>query len=69
MALNKPALKEAIAALLTDMMEREEASIEEFATRLSDAVDAYVKTATINYISGLVAGPYPVTGAFTGNLT
>lgn len=69
MALDKTALKTTIAALMNDMMQREESSIEEFAQRLSDAVDGYVKGAKINYTSGLVAGTTPVTGIFTGTLS
>lgn len=68
MALNKEALKQNIVAILTDMMEREESSIEEFATRLSDSVDTFVKTATIKYTSGLTAPNGAVTGTFNGNL-
>lgn len=68
MALNKADLKNNIVAILTDMMEREESSIEEFATRLSDSVDVYVRTATIKYTSGLVAPNGAVTGTFNGNL-
>lgn len=68
MALNKADLKNNIIGILTDMMEREESSIEEFATRLSDSVDVYVKTATIKYTSGLTAPNGAVTGTFNGNL-
>lgn len=47
MALNKAALKTGIVALMTDMMTKEENSIEEFAERLSDLVDVYIKQATV----------------------
>ena len=40
MALNKADLKNNIIAIMQDMMEREETSIEEFAERLSSVVDA-----------------------------
>lgn len=69
MALNKTILKDKIVTIMTDMLTREENSIEEFATRLSDAVDDYVKGAKINYITGLVAGSNPVTGIFNGTLS
>lgn len=68
MALNKADLKTKIAAIMTDMMERENTSIDEFAIRLSNAIDAYVKEATVVYTSGLIAPNGPVTGTFNGNL-
>ena len=36
---------------------------------IADAIDAYIKTATINYLSGLVSPSGPVTGAFVGTLS
>jgi hypothetical protein len=68
MALNKADLKTKIEAIMTDMMEREDTSIDEFATRLSNAIDAYVKEATVVYSSGLIAPNGAVTGTFNGNL-
>lgn len=70
MALNKAQLKIDIKDLLTDMLTREENSIEEFATRLSDKIDVYVKTATVKYTGGLIApnNGGAVTGTFNGNL-
>lgn len=69
MALNKTELKDDIVTLLTDMMTRETDSVEEYATRLADAIDKYVKSAKINYTTGLVAGSNPVTGVFNGQLS
>lgn len=70
MALDKPALKQGIVEILNDMMTRDSNSIEEFAERLSDKIDVYVRGAEIVYTSGLVAPPSggPVTGEFVGNL-
>lgn len=68
MALNKADLKTKIAAIMTDMMERENTSIDEFATRLSNAIDIYVKEATVVYTNGLIAPSGAVTGTFNGNL-
>lgn len=68
MPLNKTALKNEIKQIMTDMREREDVSDDEFANRLSTAIDDYVKTATIMYTTGLVAPTGPVTGVFTGNL-
>ncbi len=45
--LDKNKLKGDIRSLLLLMMQREESSVDEFATRLSDAIDGYVKTATV----------------------
>lgn len=66
--LDKDGLKTAILDLLTDMEERTEDAKEEFATRLSDAIDTYVKTAIIKYDNGLVAPNGAVTGTFNGEL-
>ena len=69
MSLDKGALKADIVQLLTDMMTREESSIEEFAERLSTAVDSYTKGANIVYTSGLTSATGgAVTGTFNGNL-
>jgi hypothetical protein len=67
MALNKTALKEGIVFLHTDMSEREENSIEEYATRLSDLIDAFVKSGSVKSgisVTGTVAGS-SVTGTTT----
>lgn len=70
MAMNIDTLKGKIADLLTDMLERDNTSIDEFATRLATAVVEEVQAADIIYMSGLVApsGGGPVTGIFEGNL-
>lgn len=69
MALNKTALKTDIVGIMTDMLQRENTSIEEFATRLSDAIDDYVKEADIIYTTGLTSATGGVvTGTFEGNL-
>lgn len=69
MALNKIHLKTNIIGIMTDMLQRENTSIEEFATRLSDAIDDYVKDADIIYTTGLTSATGGVvTGTFEGNL-
>lgn len=65
MALNKTALKNEIKSLLDDMKTREQDSTEEFATRLSNAIDDYVKDLEIGYTTGLIAPSGAVTGTFT----
>lgn len=68
MALNKEDLKNNIIQIMADMRKRTEIADEEYATRLSDAIDSYVKAATIVYTTGLTAPNGPVTGTFEGNL-
>lgn len=68
MALNKTKLKNDIIEIMKEMRTRTENSDEEYATRLSDAIDSYVKSATIAYTDGLVAPNGPVTGMFNGKL-
>lgn len=68
LATAKEQAKTNIKQILEDMMEREETSIEEFAERLTDVMEEWLKNASIKYISGLVAGSNPVTGTFTGKL-
>lgn len=68
--LNKPQLKTGIKNLMTEMRTRTENADEEFAGRLADLIDEYVKSATIVYTSGLIAPSNggPVTGVFEGSL-
>lgn len=68
MALNKEELKNNIIQIMADMRKRTENADEEYAERLSDAIDSYVKAATIVYTAGLTAPNGPVTGTFEGNL-
>lgn len=68
MALNKTQLKNDIVAIMVEMRTRTENADEEFADRLSTAIDDYVKEATIVYKRGLTAPQGPVTGKFEGNL-
>jgi hypothetical protein len=68
MGLDKTNLKNDIVSIMSDMMQRENTSIDEFATRLSDAIDSYVKQASVVYTSGLVAPNGNVVGNFNGRL-
>ncbi len=68
MALDKSKLKNDISSIMTEMLKREENSVEEFASRLANAIDAYVKDAEIVYIAGLTASSFPVVGTFEGSL-
>ena len=72
MALNKPALQATIKALMLDMKTKEIASFDEFAQRLADAIDVYVKTGTITtVVTGVCAtpvGPGTISGSGTGTI-
>ncbi len=62
MALDKIALKNGILALITDMRTRENNADEEYATRLSNLIDDFVKTGTVN--AGI---PVSTTGTATSH--
>ena len=70
MSLNseKQTAKNQVKQILEDMLEREETSTEEFANRLIDAMEEWLKKATIIYTSGLIAPNGAVTGTFNGKL-
>lgn len=62
MALDKTSLKNGIQTLLTDMRSRDEDADDEFAERLSDLIDAFVKSGDGVYQAGtLTAGVNVVT--------
>jgi len=67
MALDKPALKTAIINLLTDMLTREENSIDEYAGRLADAIEAFVKTGNVEI--GITVNTTGTATAQTGKTT
>lgn len=71
MALDKNGLKSDIKTLLQDMLTREDNSMEEFATRLSEMIDVYVKTGTVTVSAGIIvtAGGYPGATTSTGTGT
>ncbi len=64
MALNKVQLATEIKSILEDMETRTEDAKLEFATRLADAIDGYVKQMQITYTAGLATSTGPVTGVF-----
>jgi hypothetical protein len=68
MALNKTALKTTIVSLLTEMLLKEETSIEEFAARLSDAIDAFVKTGLVSVAVSTTGTATAQTGTGTGTI-
>lgn len=68
MALNKPQLKSTIISLLTDMLEKEENSIEEFAARLTDAVETFVKSGTVTVTVTTTGSATTQSGTGTGSI-
>lgn len=73
MPLNKPLLKNEIKTLLQDMMQREESSFDEFAGKLADAIDVFVKSGTVTtVVTGTCATPAgagTIAGTGTGSVT
>lgn len=69
MGLNKSGLKTTIIALLTEMLAKEENSIEEFATRLSDAVDVFVKSGTVTVAVTTTGNATTQSGTGTGTIS
>ncbi|WP_395974281.1 hypothetical protein [Chryseobacterium cucumeris] len=64
----KQEAKNKVKEIMEDMLTRENNSTEEFANRLIDIMEEWLKAATINYISGLTAPNGAVTGVFNGKL-
>ena len=71
MALNKEQLKEGIIRLQQDMLTKTDASIEEYAERLSSLIVALVKSGEVTVKSGipLQAGTYTGVTTSTGTGT
>jgi hypothetical protein len=69
MALDKPGLKATIKALMTEMLEKEENSIDEFAERLSTAIDTYVKTGLVTVTVTTTGSATAQSGGGTGSIT
>lgn len=65
MPLNKVGLQ----AQLTQIMKKKGNTEESFAADLADAIDAYVKTATVNTTVAVVVGGVAGTGTGVGGLT
>ncbi|WP_281233511.1 hypothetical protein [Flavobacterium gelatinilyticum] len=69
MALNKQELNNNLKDLLTDMLTKEENSIEEFASRMSDAVEKFVKSGTVNVTVQTTGTASSQSGTGTGSIT
>lgn len=69
MALQRAPLKQGIVQLMKDMMEREEPSYDEFADRLSDLIEQYVKTGTVTVAQGIPVSTTGTAAAQTGVTT
>ncbi|UPK68133.1 hypothetical protein [Chitinophaga filiformis] len=73
MPLNKNALEQSIKSAFKNMKDGngdEEQALNTLCSKLAEAVDAFVKTAQINYVTGLgTPSGGPVSGTFQGNLS
>jgi hypothetical protein len=69
MALNKIGLKQSIKDLLTQMEHKNEDSKDFFAGKLADAIDVYVKSATIIIAAGVPVATTGTAVAQTGVTT
>ncbi|MDD2965539.1 MAG: hypothetical protein PHU33_16470 [Bacteroidales bacterium] len=70
--MDKNILKSSIKQAFLDQRNKTdnpEAAIDDLAGKIADAVDVFIKGLVISYTSGLVAGPYPVTGTFNYSLS
>ncbi len=69
MALDKATLKSTIEAILSDMEDRNTDAKSEFAERLSDAIDIFVKSGEVNVIVSTTGTASAQTGTGTGNVS
>lgn len=67
MALDKATLKTAIKGIITDMRTREQNADDEFADRLANAIDAFVKTGQVP--AGVPFNGSSSVGAVSGTTT
>lgn len=67
MALDKGTLKTTFVAIMTDMLTREETSIDEYAERWSDAIDVFVRSGKVN--AGITVSTTGTAFAHTGATT
>lgn len=66
MALDKEALKNKLVQIFSQP--DTQSNVQEVAEQIANAIDEYVKEATIVYTSGLTAPNGAVAGTFNGNL-
>jgi hypothetical protein len=70
--LDKNKLKKSIESAFVEAKgktDNPEAAIEALSGQIADAIEVFVKSLQITYNSGLIAGPYPVSGTFTYTLS
>ncbi|TAN18835.1 MAG: hypothetical protein EPN37_04545 [Chitinophagaceae bacterium] len=70
--LDKATLKASLKQAFVDQENKTtnlDAVLDDLCTKISAAIDMYVKGAQINYTTGLTAPNGPVTGTFGGNLS
>jgi hypothetical protein len=69
MSLQKEALAQGIIALQKDMMKKTDPAIEEYANRLADLIDTFVKTGTVTVATGILVSTTGSATAQTGSTT
>ena len=69
MPLNKPKLENSIQILLQDMMTKESDSIQEFAQRLANSIDEFIRSASVVVPAGIPVSTAGTAVAQTGATT
>ncbi len=69
MSLNTNKLKQDIKGLLTDMMSKENNSVDEFAKRLSGTIENYIKSGTVVVDAGIPVATTGSASSQTGKTT
>lgn len=69
MALAKPILKQGLKQLAEDMLTREQNSTDEWATRMADLIEAFVKSGTVTVAVGIAVSTTGTAVAQTGATT
>lgn len=65
MALDKEKLKQDIISLQKEMLKKEQTDFEAYAEKLADAIDRFVKSATVTVEKGIAVNASGYTGATT----
>lgn len=69
MALDKPTLEQTILGILTDMESRDSDAKQEFAQRLADAIDVFIRSGTVNVTVSTTGTASAQTGTGTGSVS
>lgn len=69
MALNKSQLKQNLKSIAEDMLKKDKPALDEWSSRMADAIDVYVKSATITVSAGIPVSTAGSATAQTGATT